>query len=184
MLKRLDTLVSATEASLPLPGGRASGRGVRLDPGGKTAVLFVNGFNGLGLHTLFSVLKQFNNVFRNFVFVQVGVVDAVNFSSPEKIREIERQMSEEAERYCRYVKKYRVHAEARTSVGVDVVDRIVTLATDIQKHFPGAVFFGGQLVFSKDSVFYRGLHNYTIFSVQRKLHFEGIPVVIMPIRVY
>jgi hypothetical protein len=185
MLKRLDALVAVTEASLPRPDGMdAPKRRPRLDPKGKTAVLFVNGFNGLGLHTLFSVMKQFSGVFRNYVFVQVGVMDAVNFSGADQIKAVERRMAEEAAKYVDTMKKYGLHAEGVASVGVDVVDEIVALATKIQKRYPNAVFFGGQLVFSKDSVFYRGLHNYTIFSVQRKLHFEGIPVVIMPIRVY
>ena len=52
------------------------------------------------------------------------------------------------------------------------------------RHRNYRLFFGGQLVFSKEAFYHRGLHNYTIFSVQRKLHFECIPVVIMPIRVY
>ena len=49
------------------------------DPKGKTAIVMVNGFNGLGLHTLLGLLRIFPGVFKNFVFVQVGVVDAGNF---------------------------------------------------------------------------------------------------------
>ena len=70
------------------------------------------------------------------------------------------------------------------SVGVDVVEEIIRMAKRIQTEYPNPMFFGGQLVFSRESVLHRALHNYTIFSVHRRLHFEGIPVMIMPIRVY
>lgn len=186
MLKRLDTLVPVTEPSVPLAenGEGRKRKSVRRHPKGKTAVIFVNGFNGLGLHTLFSVLKGFSGSFRNFVFVQVGVVDAANFRSTEEIKALEKRLEAEADRYVRYMKQHGFYAETATAIGVDVVDEMVDLAVKLQKKNPGAVFFGGQLVFSKDSFAYRWLHNYTIFSVQRKLHFEAIPVVIMPIRVY
>lgn len=186
MLKRLDALVPVTEPSLSL-AGNGEGRkrkSVRRHPKGKTAVIFVNGFNGLGLHTLFSVIKGFSGLFRNFVFVRVGVVDAANFRGSEEIKALEKQLEADADRYVRYMKQHGFFAETAAAIGVDVVDEMVDLAVKLQKKYPGAVFFGGQLVFSKDSFVYRWLHNYTIFSVQRKLHFEAIPVVIMPIRVY
>jgi amino acid transporter len=184
MLKRLDSLVSAAGASVPQGEPVSQGKKLRLDPKGKTAVLFVNGFNGLGLHTLFSILKEFKGMFKNFIFVQVGVVDASNFNSHEEIRRLERHMDEEGEKYVQYLKRHGYYAEGVYSIGVDVVDEIVRLAGQVRKKYPQTMFFGGQLVFSKEAFYHRGLHNYTIFSVQRKLHFEGTPVVIMPVRVY
>jgi amino acid transporter len=184
MLKRLDTLVDAAGLSVPVGEPVSRNKRLKLDPKGKTAVLFVNGFNGLGLHTLFSVLKEFKGVFKNFVFVQVGVVDASNFKSHNEIRRLGKSMEDEGEKYVQFMKNNNYYAEGVYSIGVDVVDEIVHLATKVRKNYPNAMFFGGQLVFAKDAFYHRGLHNYTIFSVQRKLHFAGVPVVIMPIRVY
>jgi amino acid transporter len=184
MLKRLDTLVDAAGQSVPTGEPVSRNKRLRLDKKGKTAVLFVNGFNGLGLHTLFSVLKEFKGVFKNFIFVQVGVVDASNFKSHDEIRRLEKSLEGEGEKYVQFMKNNNYYAEGVCSIGVDVVDEIVHLATKVRKNYPNAMFFGGQLVFAKDAFYHRGLHNYTIFSVQRKLHFAGIPVVIMPIRVY
>ena len=42
----------------------------------KTAVLLVNGFNGLGIHTLYNIFKLFGGIYKNLVFVQIGVIDA------------------------------------------------------------------------------------------------------------
>jgi hypothetical protein len=44
--------------------------------------------------------------------------------------------------------------------------------------------FAGQLVFEKENVFTRSLHHETSFSIQRRLQFRGIQVVILPIRVW
>ena len=52
-----------------------------IDLKAKTAAVLENGFNGLGLHTLFAVLRMFPGGFRNFVFVQVGVIDEIGRAS-------------------------------------------------------------------------------------------------------
>ena len=44
--------------------------------------------------------------------------------------------------------------------------------------------FAGQLVFQRENVLTRSLHHETAFSVQRRLQFAGIQVIILPIRVW
>lgn len=51
------------------------------EPNEKTAVVLVNGFNGLGLHTVFSIIRLFGGTFKNYAFVYISVVDAGNFST-------------------------------------------------------------------------------------------------------
>ena len=75
------------------------------------------------------------------------------------------------------------YAEGFYSIGVDVVEEIVQITLRILERFPHPVFFGGQLIFPDESFLSRVLHNYTVFAVQRRLYQQGIPVVIMPIRV-
>jgi amino acid transporter len=175
LLRRLDNLVVVTELSKDnskiLPGALKNAKTPpEFDANAKTAVLFVNGFNGLGLHTLFYILRKFESIFRNFVFVQVGVVDAGNFRGTEEIQRVEQNMKSEADRYVKYMKQHGFYAESISHIGVDVADEITALAPKILERFPHAMFFGGQLVFSKDSLLLRGLHNFTIFTVQRNLH--------------
>jgi len=45
------------------------------------------------------------------------------------------------------------------------------------------VFFTGQLVFERETVFTRWLYNYTAFALQRRLFLRGLPCAIVPIRV-
>ena len=45
------------------------------------------------------------------------------------------------------------------------------------------VFFAGQLLFEQDTWYHRLLHNQTAFSLQRRLQWVGLPMVILPTRV-
>ncbi len=186
MLRRLNNLVVAAESSeVFLPEGVKEGSrpAVQFDPKAKTAVLLVNGFNGMGLHTLFGVIKMFSGIFKNFVFVNVGVVDAENFKGVEEMDHLRGFIKCEVDRYVAFMNRHGYYAEGICATGVDVVDEITRLAPSLLDRFHGAVFFGGQLIFPTDSFASRLLHNYTVFTLQKKLYFEGIPFVILPIRV-
>jgi amino acid transporter len=186
LLNRLDELVTVAEASCPaLTGKAATDREMQIkyDPQDKTAILLVNGFNGLGLHTLFSIIRLFGGTFKNFVFIQVGTVDAGNFKGAEEMSRMKTEVKKELDRYVNYMRCHGYYAAAYSSFGTDVVDEIATLTPEILERFPNAILFGGQLVFPKTTFLSGVFHNYTIFAVQRRFYSEGIPVVILPIRV-
>ena len=63
-----------------------------------------------------------------------------------------------------------------------VVQEISDGAQEILKKYPNANFFGGQLVFPEEIVFTRWLHNYTVFAIQRRFYYQGIPIILLPIR--
>jgi len=153
------------------------------DPKARTAVLLVNGFNGLGIHTLLNVMRLFEGSFKNFVFAQVGVVDVGNFKGSSEVDHLKEHIESEGNRYVVYLRHHGIYAESRCSIGVDVVDELEQLVTKIREQYPQSVLFGGQLVFEKENFTTRLLHNYTIFAVQKRLYHQGIPIVILPIRV-
>ncbi len=149
----------------------------------KTAVVLVNGFNGLGVHTLLHITRMFPNVFRNFVFVQVGVLDAGNFKGAGEIEHLRQHIAQEADRYAEHMRRQGFHAEAITDIGTDVIETAGELAAKIVRRFPQAVFFGGQLVFPNESWLTRLLHNFMVFALQRQIFRQGIPFLIVPVRV-
>ena len=186
ILHRLDELVNVAESSCPaFPGEQGTQKElkVKYDPQDKTAVLLVNGFNGLGLHTLFSIIRLFGGTFKNFVFIQVGVVDAGNFKGAEEMSRMKAEVRKELDRYVHYMRCHGYYAAGYSSFGTDVVDEIDRLMPQILERFPNAILFGGQLVFPKTSFLSGVFHNYTIFAVQRRFYSQGIPVVVLPIRV-
>lgn len=186
LLHRLDELVVVAESSCPLDPHTAQTdreRTVKYDPREKTAVLLVNGFNGLGLHTLFGVIRLFGGTFRNFVFIQVGIVDAGNFKGAEEVARMKEQVQQDLDRYVRYMRCHGYYASGYSSFGTDVVDEVENIMPKILERFPNAILFGGQLVFPKTTFLSNVLHNYTIFAVQRRFYNQGIPLVVLPIRV-
>jgi hypothetical protein len=186
MLHRLDELVKAAEASCPIKSETSRSdkdQNVKYDPKDKTAILLVNGFNGLGLHTLFSVTRLFGATFKNFVFMQVGVLDAGNFKGVEEVSHMKAKVRNDLDRYVQYMRCHGYYAAGYSSFGTDVVEEVENLAPRILDRFPNAVLFGGQLVFPTTSFLSGVFHNYTIFAIQRKFYNQGLPVVVLPIRV-
>ena len=154
-----------------------------LDLNSKTAVLVVNGFNGLGLHTLFNVTRLFGKEFKNFVFIQVGVVDAGNYKGVDDVKSLQQKVTEDIQRYQRFMNSQGFYAESITLTGTDVIDEVEKISPELMQRFPGVVFFGGQIVFENETILTKWLHNYTVFSLQRRLYNYGIPFMVMPIRV-
>ncbi|MEK6571330.1 MAG: amino acid transporter, partial [Bacteroidota bacterium] len=125
----------------------------------------------------------FGKEFKNFVFVLVGVVDAGNFKGEAELAHLQSFIKSEVDRYVTFMRRHGYYAEGISSIGIDVPDEITRLAPQILERFPGAIFFGGQLVFPEDSYLSRLLHNQIVFAVQRRFYHKGIPFVILPIRV-
>jgi amino acid transporter len=188
ILRRLDNLVEAagyhlTDVSELFPEKESARKMPEYDRRAKTAVLLVNGYNGLGLHTLLNTIRLFGGTFRNYVFIQIGIIDAGTFKGAEELEHLQNKVNAELELYKNFVARQGYYAEGHSSFGIDVVEEISKLTPKILERFPNAVFFGGQLVFPNPSIFTGILHNYTIFAVQRYFYTQGIPIVMMPIRV-
>jgi hypothetical protein len=182
-LRRLDD-VAAVAAIEHAGGNRTARRPVApCDTNARTAVFLVNGFNGLGLHTLLAVRRMFPEIYRNFVFVQVGVIDAGNFKGAAEMKNLRDHSLREVGRYVRYMSERGWHAEAEVAVGIDVVQEASEVCGRVAERFPQCQFFAGQLVFRNDTLITRLLHNYVVFELQRRLYRQGRPMLILPIQV-
>jgi len=148
-----------------------------------TAVIMVSGYNGLGMHVFFSVIRSFPGTFRNFVFLSAGVIDSSTFKGAAEVENLGIDLREQLANYVEFVRGHGYYADARCEVGTDVIEIISHLAAGAAEEFPNAVFFAGQLVFKEEDFFNRLLHNQTSFLAQKKLVFQGHPMIIMPVRV-
>jgi len=153
-----------------------------LDPGAPTAVLLVNGFNGLGVHTLLSTLRFFPGLYKQFVFVSVAVVDSGSFKGKEEIDALRRQTEEDLARYVQLARGLGFPAEAVTDVGTEVLDEATELCAQVAKRYPKATIITGRLVFRREHFFQGLLHNETPKLIQQRLQWLGVPMVILPVR--
>ena len=58
-----------------------------------------------------------------------------------------------------------------------------TLCRAAYRDFPRSIIFAGQLVFQRETWVGMLLHNQTAYSLQRRLQWDGVPMVILPTRV-
>ncbi len=174
-LKHLEELVPAVEAAVSGTSKAATK--------GRTAIVLVNGFNGLGLHTFLGIPRIFPGTFGHFVFVQVGVLDAGSFKGAQELERLEAETVASTRRYVEFAQEDGFTAEAVIEVSHDVVGTIESMSERLVKEHPDAVFFGGQLAFTHETVWTRWLHNYAVFALQRIFCRQGVPFVIVPARI-
>jgi hypothetical protein len=148
-----------------------------------TAAIMVSGYNGLGMHVFFSVIRSFPGTFRNFIFLSAGVVDSSVFKGADEVVHLGADLKKQLKNYEEFVKGHGYYAESRSEVGTEVIEIIGHLAEGTAKDFPNVVFFSGQLVFQEENFVTRLLHNQTAFLAQKKLVFAGLPMIILPVRV-
>ena len=177
VLKSLDDVLS----DLPMPERETQ---PELAPEGPTAIVLVESYAGLGIHTLLTVQRMFPRHFKNLVFVSVGLVDSGQFKGTESVAALEAKVQKDLERYVELAMKMGYYAEYRFTLGTDLIEELEQICHDLQKEFRRSIVFAGQLVFQRETLFTRTLHHETAFSIQRRLQFVGIQVIILPIRVW
>lgn len=147
-----------------------------------TAILLVSGFSGFGLHTLLSVVRSFPGLYKNFVFVSVGEIDSGSFKGRDAVESLKASVREYLEKYVRITRKHGFSADYRMDISTDVVETGAELCGSVVHEFPRSTVFAGKLVFQKETIFHKILHNETAFAIQRRLQWNGITSVILPIR--
>ena len=176
-------LASLDETLLNLPFNESTAS-PELAVEGPTAIVLVESYGGLGVHTVLSVQRLFPRHFKNFVFVTTGLVDSAQFKGVDELGALETKVRSDLVQYVTLAERMGVYAEYRYAIGTDLVQELEDLCTDLVKEFRRSVVFAGQLVFQRENLLTRTLHHETAFSIQRRLQFAGIQVIVMPIRVW
>ena len=153
-------------------------------PDASTAVLIARAFDGIAIHSLLNIQRLFPNEFKNVVFISVGVIDSGQFKGLSEIENLRKSKEEDLKSLVEFANCLGWYAEHRYLLGVDLMTELEKLCKSAARDFPRSVFFAGALVFSKESFFNRFLHNETPFALQRRLYFNGLDMMILPIRVF
>lgn len=175
-LKHLDEILT----ELPLPPVSPT---VHKLPDHPTAILMVNGYNGMGIHSFLAIHKSFPGYYKNFVFLTVGVIDTDRFKGVAEINDMKELLQRDLYRYVDLANRMGFYAESHLTLETDVTEGLETLCQAERSKWHRKMFFTGQLVFERETAWNRMLHNQTAFALQRQLLFKGLEVVILPIRV-
>ena len=154
------------------------------NPDGPTAVLIVRDFDGLAIHSLLSITRLFPNHFKNAVFVSIGLIDSGRFKGLGEIENLRRSKEEDLKSFVEFANCLGWYAEYRYALAIDLIEELEKLCKSVAKDFPRSVFFAGKLVFEQENFLTRLLHNQTPFTLEQRLQFEGLEIMILPIRVF
>jgi len=175
-VRRLDELLT----QIPSGEGREAEVPKRRDA--PTAVILVSGYNGMGMHVFFSIVRLFPGLFRNFVFLSAGVLDSSRFKGAAEVANLRDDLETQLGKYVSFTNSRGYYAKGCCGVGTDAIEVIDKLATEVAQEFPNVTFFAGKLLFREGDILTRILHNQTAFLAQKRLVFHGIPMFILPIR--
>jgi amino acid transporter len=155
-----------------------------LDPTKPLAVILVGSFGGLGMHALLDSQRILPGQFRQFLFVSVGVVDSATMKGVEEVDRIATETEGALQRYVEVARSLGLPADYRIAVGTEAVPELEKLCAKVAREYRRVVFFASRLVFEDERWYQRFLHNETAYEIQRRLQFQGLNTIILPVRVF
>jgi amino acid transporter len=153
------------------------------DPDAQTAVFIVGSSRGGGLHALLWVQRMFPGHFKNFIFVNARTVDSHAYGGEGAMEQMRAEANATLKYFVDFCHSHGMASSAYLGFGTDVVDEVTKLCETISQEYPNAIFFTSKLVFEQDNWFTRLLHNQAALAIQRRLHFESLQMVILPMKV-
>jgi hypothetical protein len=159
------------------------GQGGEPDSRKPTAVLLVAGYGGLGVHSMLSIQRTYPGYFANLVFVSVAVHDSGTFKGAAEVDSLRRRVEETLQKYVTLAKSLGWNSSYRMAEGLDAVQESTRLCISIAQEFPRVVFFAGKLIWKRETWMQRILHNETAYQVERRLHWKGLAMAVLPVRV-
>ena len=176
-LRRLDDVLK----DLPVTGALNE---APVNPKDNTAVLLVERYGGFGIHAFLSIIRLFPDHFKNFVFVSITHIDSATLKGAEDVQRAEVETEESLKMYVHLAQSLGFRAAYRKSVGTEVLSEAEKLIVEIAREFPRSIVFMGKLIFQKERWYQRLLHNETASQLQRRLHFDGVNTMVVPLRVF
>lgn len=155
---------------------------VPFDPAGKTAIILVSGFGGTGLYTFLRINENFKGIYKNFIFIRVGIINSKIYRGSEELNNFKASVKEDGQKYVKIANQFGFYSKSIWTIGTDPVNEVYRIVKKLMPKLENPTFFGGQLVFSKAFFLSQLLHNHTIFSIQKRFFKFGIPIVIFPIK--
>ena len=154
-----------------------------LDAESATAVFIVGMSRGGGLHALLWVQRMFPGHFKNFLFIMARTVDSQAYGAEESIEKMKAEGTESLSYFVDFCHSHGLASTSYLGFGTDAVEAITEIADKVRTEFPSAIFFTSKLITETENFMTRLLHNQAALALQRRLHLEGIQMVILPMKI-
>lgn len=152
------------------------------DPNDQTAVFIVGNSRGGGLHALLWVQRMFPGHFKNFIFVNARTVDSHAYGGGGALEQMRAEADSTLKFFVDFCHSHGMASASSLGFGTDAVDEVIRLCEETNAEYPNAIFFSSKLIFENDNWFTRLLHNQAALAIQRRLHFDGLQMVILPMK--
>jgi len=140
-----------------------------------TAVLFVEGYDLLGIESLIAIGKLFRGAFSQILFLAVRAFDAGDVQERgAEARRLKEFVEKALEKYGPIAELLDLAADRRVRLGNEPVDEGVGLAEEIRREFPRSVFFFPRLVPEPPQWYYRFLESPLAREGPERLKRRGI----------
>ncbi|HCE08022.1 MAG TPA: amino acid transporter [Oxalobacteraceae bacterium] len=159
------------------------GGAVKPDPDDQTAVFIVGTSRGGGLHALLWVQRMFPGHFKNFIFVNARTVDSHAYGGEGAVEQMRAEANATLKFFVDFCQSHGMASTSYLGFGTDVVNEVTKQCEEISREYPNSIFFTSKLIFEHDNWFTRLLHNQAALAIQRRLHFDGLQMVILPMKV-
>jgi amino acid transporter len=156
---------------------------VEPSPDDQTAIFIVGTSRGGGLHALLWVQRMFPGHFKNFVFVNARTVDSHAYGGEGAVEQMRAEANATLKYFVDFCHSHNMASAAYIGFGTDVVKEVTRLCSVINHDYPNGIFFTSKLIFEHDNWFSRLLHNQAALAIQRRLHLDGLQMVILPMKV-
>jgi amino acid transporter len=155
----------------------------KLMPDRPTAA-FIIGKSRSGLvHSSQTVLKLWPGFYKNFLVISASAVDVRSYGGDRALEELKAERERDMAFYMELARQNGMASKYYLGFGVDGVDESVKQCRMAREDFPNIVFFASKLVFEHESWITGLLHNQIVYSIQRRLHAEGMQMVILPMEI-
>lgn len=118
-----------------------------------------------------------------FLFVNARTVDAHAYGGEGALEQMREDAAKTLEYFVDFCQSHGMASASYIGFGTDAVDEITRMCEQINREYPNTIFFTSKLIFARDNWFTRLLHNQAALAVQRRLHLEGLQMVILPMKV-
>jgi amino acid transporter len=149
---------------------------------GGTAVLLATDHWGPAIHTLLWIQRLFPGQFKNVIVVSVIEVDAGAMGAVEALARLTYVRDAAMTQLEGFCAKCGLTASRVVGFGTDPLKELERLLKKTMAEVPGCVCFANKLILPPGRRLAEWLHNKTAFGLQRRLHEEGIPLMVMPVR--
>ena len=101
----------------------------------------------------------------------------------DKIAALQANVEQNLKKYVEFARGQGFPATYRLAIGTDAVAEGEKLCLDVVSEFPRVTFFAGKVIFGKERWYHALLHNGTAYAIQKRLQWDGLPMIILPVRV-